>query len=70
MNIAAMRAELRQERELLTDSIRVLERMQPRVDALTKRKPFSAETRRKMAAPQKKQWARARGSQEGLDASQ
>lgn len=72
MNVMKYINELKAERAGIDDAIAALERLagsQPRrgrppkwLGASTparKRKPFSAETRRKMSASQKKRWAKA-----------
>lgn len=74
MNLIKMIAELRVQKQALDESIITLERLAlgqgkrrgrpPLVlgksGGVRKRKPFSAETRRKMAASQRKRWAALR----------
>ncbi len=77
MNLIKMIAELREQKRALEETMMILERLArsqgkrrgrpPRFlsDAGTprKRKPFSAETRKKMAEAQRKRWAAYRKKQ-------
>ena len=74
MNLIKMIAELREQKQALEESIMMLERLArsqgkrrgrpplflSQTGATRKRRPFSAETRKKMAAAQRKRWAAIR----------
>ena len=77
MNLIKMIAELREQKQALEESIMMLERLArsqgkrrgrpplflSQTGATRKRRPFSAETRKKMAAAQRKRWAAIRKKQ-------
>ena len=79
MNLTKMIAELREQKEALEQTMLMLERLargqgkrrgrpplflsQASGAAPRKRRPFSAETRKKMAAAQRKRWAAIRKKQ-------
>lgn len=74
MNLIKMIAELREQKQALEESIMMLERLArsqgkrrgrpplflSQTGTPRKRRPFSAETRKKMAAAQRKRWAAMR----------
>ena len=74
MNLIKMIAELREQKQALEESIMMLERLArgqgkrrgrpplflSQTGTPRKRRPFSAETRKKMAAAQRKRWAAIR----------
>jgi hypothetical protein len=74
MNLIKMIAELREQKQALEESIIMLERLArsqgkrrgrpplflSQTGATGKRRPFSAETRKKMAASQRRRWAAIR----------
>jgi hypothetical protein len=74
MNLTKMIAELREQKQALEESIMMLERLArsqgkrrgrpplflSQTGTTRKRRPFSAETRKKMAAAQRKRWAAIR----------
>ena len=73
MNLTKMIAELREQKQALEETMIMLERLArsqgkrrgrpPLTGSTRKRRPFSAETRKKMAAAQRKRWAAIRKKQ-------
>ena len=63
MNINKMIEQLRAELATIQQALAVLENLAGRADGKRKRKPFSPETRRKMAESQRKRWASYRKGQ-------
>jgi len=63
MNISKMIEQLRSELATVQQALAVLENLAGTQGTRAKRKPFSAETRRKMAAAQKKRWSAYRKKQ-------
>ena len=63
MNINKMIEQLRGELATIQQALAVLKNLAAGQGTRAKRKPFSAETRRKMAASQKKRWAAYRKAQ-------
>ena len=57
MNITKMIEQLRTEAAAIQQALTILEGLSGEPGRRGKRKPFSAETRRKMAESQKKRWA-------------
>ena len=57
MDVQKMIEQLRSEAAAIQHALAVLENLHSGSGGHRKRKPFSAETRRKMAASQKKRWA-------------
>lgn len=63
MNINKMIEQLRSELAAIQQALAVLENLSGGQETRGKRKPFSTETRRKMAASQRKRWAAYRKNQ-------
>jgi hypothetical protein len=63
MNINKMIEQLRAELAAIQQALAILENLSGGHGTPGKRKPFSAETRRKMAESQKKRWAAYRKGQ-------